>query len=290
MRALPAALTLTLALAFAYPAAAQGEPLPVSSDIVVQRTLKQEEASIQALVRQVIGPINSTRPIPRFHNPLCLAVSGVNDAFIDSFGARIIENAQIARTPVETGDCKPNALVIFTSDSRKELEKLRKTQRSIFGNLPPSAITRMLKSRDPAFAWQATQVLGMNGMPLIDEDGELPDNRVFGTSGRLANTFKTGVAGAVVVIDINAIDGKTATQLADYASLRLLAPTGEIKEIAEGSPETIMTLFLDPANAPGELTAFDLAYLRGVYQIAPNVPASNVYGQTTRNAMRGRAR
>lgn len=282
-------LGAAVALAVGQPLFAQAaSETQTYSDILVTAERADKEEAVQGLARQVTGRLPFDRPIARFQQPMCLAIAGVKDAFVDGFAARIVDNAKLARVPIATGECRTNALVIFTSDTRKELERARKKNRWIFGNLGVAALKKMLESRDPAFAWRATQVLGTNGMPVQYDDREIPQNRTIEMSGRLKQPIMIGVTGAIVVIDRDAADGKTAQQLADYATLRLLAPTAEVREMTPGAPDTMMTLFLDPANAPAELTEFDTAFLRGVYAIAGNVPASNVYGEVVNSLLRGR--
>ena len=282
-------IVTALALAVGQPLFAQvASEAQTDSGILVTAGRAKDEKAVQDLVRQVTGRLPFDRPIARFQQPMCLAIAGVKDAFVDGFAARITDNAKLARVPIATGECKTNALVIFTNNTRKELEQARKKNRWIFGNLGVAALKKMLESRDPAFAWRATQVLGTNGMPVQYDDREIPQNRTIEMSGRLKQPIMIGVTGAIVVIDRDAADGKTAQQLADYATLRLLAPTAEIREMTPGAPATMMTLFLDPANAPAELTEFDTAFLRGVYAIAGNVPASNVYGEVTNRLVKAR--
>lgn len=278
-----------LALSSSQPVFAQAAPeAQTDPAIIVTADRAKDEEAVQGLARQVTGRLPFDRPIARFQQPMCLAIAGVKDAFVDGFAARIVDNAKLARVPIATGECRTNALVIFTSNTRKELEQARKKNRWIFGNLGVAALTKMLASRDPAFAWRATQVLGTNGMPVQYDDRELPQNRTIEMSGRLKQPIMIGVTGAIVVIDRDAADGKTAQQLADYATLRLLAPTAEVREMTPGAPATMMTLFLDPDNAPDELTDFDVAFLQGVYAIAGNVPASNVYGEVVNNLLKSR--
>lgn len=264
-------------------------PAPLAeSEILVQTERRDAAEAVHALARQVTGRLPPSRPIARFHQPLCLAVAGINRAHVDTFAGRIIENARLADVPMAGGDCKANALVIFTGNTREELEQARKKQRWIFGNLGPSALDALLASRDPAFAWRSTEILGTNGMPVQYDDREVPQNRTIETAGRLKQPIMIGVTGAVVIIDRNATAGMTAQQLADYATLRLLAPTTEVRELIPGAPATMMTLFLDRANAPAALTDVDLALLRNTYTTAGNLPASNFYGAITTDLVKGR--
>ncbi len=78
---------------------------------------------------------------------------------------------------------------------------------------------------------------------------------------------------AVIMIDIAAIDGMGVVQLADYATMRAFAATNPVNGDAAAS--TILGLF-DPAVArPRELTDFDLAYLRTVYEGVDSLNAAS---------------
>lgn len=276
-----------LALATIAPPLMAQEAAAEDPGIVVTTRREEQKKAVNTLARAVTGPITANRPIERFHQPLCLAVSGVSSRFADAFADHIIANAKLAGVPVANGDCKANALVIFTQNSRMELEKARKNNRGIFGDMRPDEFKAMIESRDPAFAWRATEILGTNNLPIINDPQELPVNRTTEMAGRLRQPIKVNVAGAVVMIDRAAAEGKTPQQLADYASLRLFAPTTEVREMVPGAPDTIMTLFLDPETAPEGLTEFDLALLRGVYNIPANGPASRLYGAVADALVRG---
>jgi len=78
------------------------------------------------------------------------------------------------------------------------------------------------------------------------------------------------------VVDKAAVAGLTPIQIADYASLRLLAPTGEVDVAEAGAPRTIMTLFVSPQTAPQALTRFDRAYLKALYRMPAGSFASEV--------------
>lgn len=273
-------------LALLTPALALAQEQDAPAEIVVEGEREAQEAAVRALAKEVTGHLQVGRPLPRFFEPMCLAVGGINPAFADSFAQRIVENARRADVPVAEGKCQPNAIVVFAKDGRKQLEKTRKQHRWIFSGLGESRIKEILSSRDPAFAWQVTEIRGVDGRRFDTEGGGgLPLNRQYQT-GRLNQPIRSDVVGAVVVFDSSAIAGISAIQLADYASLRLLAPTQEIENVDEEGMSTIMSLFLQPEIAPDELTQFDLAYLRGVYQLRPNSPGNAVYGAAARSYRR----
>lgn len=281
-----AAIALIGAAMFLFPtvAAAQSTDDP---SIVVEGNRKQQEQAARDLAKDVVGRLQFGRPLPRFFEPLCLAVAGVNAPFGESFAARIIENARRADVPVATGECQPNALVILSRDGRGQLEVASKKYPHLFDSLKKLDVKKLLNARDPAFAWQVTEVRGADGRQFSGfqmNGNEVKVNSQFQV-GRLNQPIRIDVNAAVVLIDSNAIAGKTAMQLADYASFRLLATTDEIsEETATGLP-TILSLFLTPDLAPPELSEFDLAYLRGLYAMRANAPGTALYDSTV-NAMR----
>lgn len=273
-------------LALLTPVMAAAQDQAPDNEIVVEGERQAQEAAVRALAKEVTGRLKVGRPLPRFFEPMCLAVGGINPEFAGAFAQRITDNARRADVPIAEGKCQPNALVVFAKDGRAQLEKVRKQHKWIFTGLGESRIKDILASRDPAFAWQLTEIRGVDGRRFDTEGGGgLPLNRQYQT-GRLNQPIRSDVVGAVVVFDSSAIEGISAVQLADYASVRLLAPTQEIDSVNEEGMSTIMSLFLTPDTAPDEMTEFDLAYLRGVYQMKPNSPGTAVYGAAARSYRR----
>lgn len=248
---------------------------------------------LRDLAREVSGRIDTRRPVARFHQPVCLGVAGIKAKLAADFSERILANAQMAKVPLQTRKCRVNALVIFTGGSREELRQLHKKKPRLLGDIAPSVFKRMIESRDEAFAWHVTRIIGATGKPIVSEGNseiavaDAPINRSFGNSGRITLPIQVDVARAVVLIDRNAVAGMTALQLADYATLRLFAPTAEIGEEFEGPPETILSLFLDRESAPAELTRFDQAYLSAVYGVNGAMRANTVYGATVKRYQGG---
>lgn len=278
-----AAIALIGAAMFLFPtvAAAQSADDP---SIVVEGNRKQQEQAARDLAKEVVGRLQFGRPLPRFFEPLCLAVAGVRPDVGESFAARIIENARRADVPVADGECQPNALVILSRDGRRQLEAASKKYPHLFDSLKKLDVKKLLNARDPAFAWQVTEVRGVDGREFSGmqmNGNEVKVNSQF-QIGRLNQPIRIDVNAAVVLIDAGAIAGKTAVQLADYASFRLFATTDEISEEAANSLPTILSLFVTPDLAPPELSEFDLAYLRGLYAMRANAPGTALYDSTVR--------
>ena len=87
--------------------------------------------------------------------------------------------------------------------------------------------------------------------------------------------FATGVKSAVVMLDGAIVEGMEIDRLADYATMRLLAPDllpleGELPE-----PASVTAPFPEEGG-PETLTRFDRAYLSGLYAMRPNAPSTRL--------------
>ena len=270
---------LLAASVLASTAAAAQEQAAGKDEIIVEGA-RPSEKETKSLARQLGANIDLLRPIPRFASPLCLDVAGLRDEYQGRFANRVIENAKRAGVPIAPEGCRPNAMVMFAEDSRNQLLALRKKNRFLFGEMPRHAFREMLNSRDKVYAWQLNEVtgLGLQFDANSDFGDGVPANRTLEV-GRLNPPIRIVTRTSVVVIEKSQTEAKTPEQLADYATMRLIAPTAEIPSDAAGPP-TIMTLFADPDSAPAGLTDFDLAYLDSVYSVRANGPSGQVFVKT----------
>lgn len=272
-----------LSVTLANPVVAQSQETETGAPaIIVEGERPHSEDEIKALARQVGADIDPLRPIARFNQPLCLDVAGLKEEYHKRFVRRIADNAGRAGLTIAEPGCRPNAMVLFAEDSRGQLKALRKRKRDLFGEMPRSAFNDMLESRDRVYAWQINEIVDVNGV-------DLDTNSQFGMGlpvlrtppvGRLNPPIRLVTRSAAVVIEKSQASGKSPEQLADYATMRLIAPTAELRSDETDGPPTIMTLFSDPARAPATLTAFDTAYLASVYRVRPNGPGAWVFVET----------
>lgn len=252
--------------------------------IVVEAERPRSPGDVKSLARAVGADIALDRPIARFVAPLCLEVVGLKDEHTAAFTQRVNDNARQAGVKIADDGCRPNAMIFFASDSLRQITELRKQNRYLFGEMPASEFRRLLASRDGVYAWKINEVVGIGGMPLAgnSEFGNgIMVNRTLEV-GRLNPPIRIVTNSSVVVIERSRIDGKTLEQLADYATMRLIAPTSELPAKAGAGPSTIMTLFSDLAQAPSGLTPFDRAFLASVYDIRANGPSAFVFVETAK--------
>ena len=142
---------------------------------------------------------------------------------------------------------------------------MRREKQAYLYGLGGKRVKQLETAARPVAAWQITDVIGADGMPLrVDGDG-FP--RLFTTvppSRTMTTTRKRTLAG-IVVLEQRGLVGATTRQLADFAMLRLLTPI-ETKE-RPAPDSSVLSLFnavVQPGQAPQSLTWWDLAFLKAL--------------------------
>lgn len=265
---------------FAAALAATLAPLPVAAGEPLQSQANPIDAA--TLARTVAGDPEARRPLAKLRGRLCLVVAAEDEAFAEAVAARIVDNAQAAGVPTRSAGCTPNALVNFTDEPRAQLQAVRDDGRKLFRRMSEKEIDAALAARDPAYVFQAIE-----RTPRLGEGDAFTGVSASGdnwTSERSALRTPEDLVTTMVVVDRSAVAGFSPVQLADYVTLRLLAPTGEIAGDHPEAPRTILSLFAAPGAAPAEMTAFDRAYLRTLYRLPRTAFAEEVLDEVVRVA------
>jgi hypothetical protein len=266
----------------ASPALALQTAPPPSSDIVVTGS-KVKSREVEKVARAVTPPGDLYRePLAQFQEPVCPGILGMSAEFSDVMDMRIRSVAERARIRVaKPGKCRVNLLVIFVPNGQLAMQNLSHKGPWLFGNLSPSALGDLATDPElkdlaadpgPVHAWVNSEIRSREGNPLTGR-GDPDEPALTKTSGGHSHMFmyaRRDIVGSVIVIDTDAVVGKTVSQIADYAAMRGLARTRPPG--TEAKIETILSLFDGGATPPPEeITRFDLAYLRAVYGAVPNI-------------------
>lgn len=265
--------------------APEQEPEPPA--IVVESERPRTERELTELARDLADNPRPDRPLARFEAPLCLMVASGDTALGQEVAARIIANAKAAKVKVRGNGCSPNALVLIADDARQQLQAVRSSGRRLFAGLNARDIDAAMGARDPVYVFQASQSTAASGQAMLRAMPDTPPENRVTAMGRLSRLTREDMLAALVVIDKEAVTGLSPVQIADYASLRLLAPTGEVDMAEADAPRTIMTLFLAPGNAPSAMTRFDRAYLKALYRMPAGAFASEVLRAAVVDVTRG---
>lgn len=287
---LAAALLMT-----ALPAAQERPQEPEAAQLddveVVGRRL---ESRIDDFVDQIIAPAPGRGPA-RWRRTVC--VGAIN--FRPEAARQIVD--RVSAVALELGispgepDCKPHILIIATNNGAETATGLVELNLRLFigggtGMNQSRAALERFQTGDRAVRWWhvAMPVDADTGARAVRLPGDTdpPALNKF-VASRLRSAVRDDMNNAVIVVDTARLGEASFTQLADYVALVALAQIDPEADVRRH--DTILNLFSEPASVSG-LTAWDLAYLHGLYG-APldTVSRSSLLGAVERG-MEQRAR
>lgn len=276
-----------VALAGAAPAAAQIDGLiglaePDENAIVVTHRPdpepRQDEVRQQVRSITVSGNIHD-EPLARFQAKLCPGVLGLPVDIAELIVGRIRYNAgRLGLALADETGCKPNLIVGFVGSGQSDVERMLSKKGSMLAELPIAERDALRREDGPVHAWAITSTRTRDGMPMLGDRkyGRMPTINTQSANSLFLLATRSDIELSVVLIDIAAIDGLSVNQLADYATMRGFARTRAVS--GEASYGTILNLFDPDAEHQGALTAFDVAYLRSLYDTVPNIAAAAKFG------------
>ena len=236
-------------------------------DIVVTGTPDRRAAA--TFVETVT--VETEGQVARFAAPVCPRILGLPADYAATVAQRLRDVARAAGAAVAGTGCTPNILVVVAADGLEAAQALHKTRPRLFDGLTPRRIEALTRGGDAARAWQVVEMRGRDGreaeaIDAIASAGGPPrfvkDGHVLQSSlnSRIGLPTRQDLALSVLLVDLDAIAGRSLRQFADYAAMRTLART----RAPAGGRSTILALF-EPGPAPPGITRWDLAYLKGLY-------------------------
>lgn len=219
-------------------------------------------------------PAFANDPLPRFEDPLCPGVAGLELEAAAMVVGRIRDNAgQFGLRMAADGDCVPNLILAFVPDGRAFLERLQVNEPILFAQMAAQERRELLADTGPARAVLTTAARSRDGMsvPRRENLTDIPQAGMWSAHSRIYTPTRSDILSALVLIDSTAVEGRSLTQMADYATLRALAPASLLRFREEAS---IISLFDGEGEAPAEMTAADRALLTQLYRGPPNIGAA----------------
>ncbi len=261
-----AALAATTSLSPLCAQTAPAEPDPGEIEVRGKREIDREV--VVDNLRELTTRISFTDVTPRFYQPLCLHVIGPDVGANRVMAKRITEAAKSAGLKKPKPGCRENALVIIVDEPSRLFERLVGRRHWMVGEIGRDASLRRLreelKSGKPAIAWNRT-TLASGGVNAISLPGSVPVLQKSHGSRIPGDVIRPKVV-SVVVFDSDTVGAATPVQLGDYAALQLLGTPQRNINFEAVSARSILSLFADgPDMAPDGMTAFDRAYLKGLY-------------------------
>lgn len=227
--------------------------------------------------------IDTDGQIARFEQPVCPASFGLPESYNRVIEQRLRDDA--AQIGLRVGDarCQPNVVIIVASAPDELVSALQRERPELFFGLEFGEVQQILKEKGRVRAWQVVEPRGSDGRPLERVSYlQYGDTVIYLGEGAWVNRGPVGsrIQGSVrpdlvstfIVIDQDAVDGLTLTQIADYAAMRGLARTRFTPELHRRSILGVVD-GADEDRSIEQLTAWDLAYLRALYRTSNTVSA-----------------
>jgi len=242
-------------------------PAPPAATTVEGVVVAPSDKSPRQRAHGFVNGIVAQRPqrsLIRWRQPICPLVAGLPPDEGEYILARLSEVAREARAPLGDRDCRPNLYVVVSDEPQRLLELWRRHDRNLFAAGPPATIARFVQTERPVRVWHNWRYEHPDGRPAPPEadDFGAPTFR-FSKASRLSLNAVRNAGVAIVVVDARELNGVTQTQLADYVAMS--AFTELRPELALGDGPTILSLFEENREAPPGLSAWDKAFLRGLY-------------------------
>ena len=260
---------LVFALLLTLPQAAPQLPQAATAelDAIIVEGRRIEEAA-RAYIEEVGEPPRGTR-LARWNRPVCISMSNMQPRFAQFVIDRIAANALDAGADVGEPGCKPNVIILATTDGPALAENLVKEVGLGFRpainhtNLSRDALADFQNSDAPVRWWNVTMpVTADTGEVAITLKGDEPRQVTVRDGSRIRSNIRYDMAWTIVIIDMSKTGGVPFGTLADYVSMVSLAQIDPDADLSGQS--TVMNLFRSPAEIDG-LSQWDKDYLAALY-------------------------
>lgn len=214
-------------------------------------------------------------PLARFHDAICPGVVGLRVPAAEAVVGRIRANIHAlgVRLAPEGESCEPNVVVAILADGSAFIDEMKADNGWLFAEMDRAEADALLTDTGPVRALLRTRTRSRDGIPVPLREGlsDLPQTTMWMAHSKIYTATRNDIISALVLFDRAAVRGLTLTQIADYATFRALAHT--LPQNTAVRQDSILALFEGGAVRPTELTEFDKAYLAGMYEGLPNLPA-----------------
>lgn len=270
-------------LLLAAPAIAQEQPRMASGlpeESVTSTALREQQ--MRAFIQSRAAPSFRIGKLQRWERPLCPAAAGLKPALLQFIVQRVKETAAKVGAPVNrSSTCRYNVQIVFSSVPQRVVNFLRQQHEDLLGAHDTSVQADALARFDhPMQSWYATATIDARGS--VHGDGkrrgplqclDLPECKFmldadsFASTGtRLGDGLRTGLMNVVVVADRDRLVDHEIGALADYIAFLVLAQPSTLDD-CQALPSILNMLARDCPAGPQELSAVDIAYLKGLYHM-----------------------
>ena len=259
-----------------------GPQLPSVTVIARPPPTSQEIAgeAVHDFIRVHARPSIITGQLARWKLQICPITQGLSPELNEFVSARLLAVAASIGAPhQESEKCKTrhNVYIFFTSEPKQVLAALEKQDPKLLGFHYLDETKALETMSRPIQGWYVIVTRGVKGDQSIDEAypvlpletdlmsmGQHPAGQ---PGSRLTSHLSSEIVNAVLVVDLNKTTGHAIGPVADY--LAVLTLTQAFAPQQCGTLPSIMDLLAPNCGAreaPTEITAGDLAFLKALYR------------------------
>jgi hypothetical protein len=202
-------------------------------------------------------------PLVRWNTPICFYLAGLHAEQVKFMLARLSQISSAAGAPLARTPCQPNFVILATSEPERALKASYARNPQLFGNATPARIRQFLESSQsrPVRVWYNINSGRKSG---VHNGHFVPSSNQAESSPFVGNTAFDFFS-IVAIIDTSRTEHTRLDQLADY--LVMAGLTNADLDADLGSAPSILRLFaLSGENQPSELSGWDTAFLKALYQ------------------------
>lgn len=277
--------------------------------VIVTAPKRLPDAVINDFVRSYTAPSDMIGKIARWKDAICPISVGLQPEFNKFVTERVKEIAAMVGAPSNAKEkCRPNVEIVFTSHPQLLMNHVREQAPVLLGYHDTGNFESVAMVSHPIQAWYTTDTEDLNGTRNVDDESlnrgvdiynplcrcmvHLPNAREERIdSSLLGDGLRSELDHVIIVVDVNRIVGYELGSLADYIAVLSLSQTESFGTCRQTvSITNLMSPGCDSEKAKA-IAEIDIAYLRGVYKMAPGENLSlqqNEIRQQMRDSLAGR--
>lgn len=234
-----------------------------SVTVEAKRRRERINEQVSVFVYAIAG-FGRVESLARWNVPVCVATAGLTAAEADFVKKRIAQVATDADVPVGGPACGPNFAVIVTPEPEELLKAWWAEEHRLFNlDRGTGGVNRFVQSDQPVRVWH-NACNAPSGIPAHAFSTSQHCGSGSLTGSRLSWSAVRAIYTAIVVVDLDQIEGLTFGQVTDYVAMVGLAQLRPNPEL--GDVSTILGLFATNGGGRSKgLTPWDQSFLKAIY-------------------------
>ena len=213
----------------------------------------------------------------RWHEPLCVRTWGLPIEYNALISNRVMDVAERIGARTNRAElCRPNVRIGFTTEPQRMIDEVAQHYPIVLGFHYARQLRRLTRVNFPVQAWYATTTRS-SGAESLDQVGY---RGVSGAAGsRLSQGISSGFAHVLILVDSRVAAGNEAESVADLIAFLALAQSTLAPDCETvGTVLNLLNEDCPPSQRQSSLTLSDIAYLRALYAVDPELAPQSQRG------------